>query len=78
MADEQHKTSRCETCRWWDRLVPEHTYADCRRLPPLNTLSVSGRELGGGRVQVTLDTHRAASWPNTAHDDWCGEHRPHA
>lgn len=66
----------CETCRWWDRRDPSHTYADCRRLPPRNTLSVSGREIGGGRVQVTLDTHANASWPNTAANDWCGEHAP--
>lgn len=63
----------CSSCRWWDKKHPSHTYADCRRLPPRNTLSVSGRDVGG-RAQITLDVHSHASWPNTADDDWCGEH----
>lgn len=64
----------CETCRWWDRKEPTHTYADCRRLPPRNTLGVSARDLGSHRVEITLHATAQASWPNTAHDDWCGEH----
>ena len=75
--DEAREIARrltCKTCRWWDRTEPHHTHGDCRRLPPLNTLAAYGRAIGGDRVQVTMESHRAASWPNTSGDDWCGEH----
>ena len=71
-------TSRatCASCRWWLRHEPFHVYGDCRRFPPLNTLSVSGREVMGGRVEVSMVSHPQASWPNTHESDWCGEHAP--
>ena len=69
--------STCKGRRWWDKKDPGHTYADCRRNPPLNTLSAAGREVGGGRVHVEILTHRHASWPNTHEDDWCGEWEAH-
>lgn len=65
----------CESCRFWDLREPHHTYGDCRRLPPRNTLSVYGTDLGGGRIKVEMTSHVAASWPNTASADWCGEHK---
>lgn len=72
---DQHKTTICATCRWWDRLQEGHTYGDCRRMPPLNTFYAAGRQTSADRVEVNLMTDRRASWPNTSQDDWCGEHR---
>lgn len=66
----------CGTCRFWDREQPHHVYGDCRRLPPLNTLSAYGRQGLGQRIEVTITTDRSAAWPNCSQDDWCGEHQP--
>lgn len=67
---------RCVSCRFWDRELPSHVYGDCRRGPPLNTLSAHGRQTGSNRLEVTITTDRRATWPNCSQDDWCGEHQP--
>lgn len=70
---------KCETCKWWDRKAPGHTYADCHRMPPQFSFSVDVRERDNyGREKTTLQVTRFPNgqWPNTAHDDFCGEHQP--
>lgn len=67
----------CETCRWWDKSEPHHTFASCRRWPPRASLGVTVQERGyGGKPDVSIYTRPEAEWPNTAHNDWCGEHQP--
>lgn len=66
----------CQTCRFWNKLEPGHTYADCRRLPPGKQFYVNARQPVRDRVEVTMQSYAAAEWPNTAHTDWCGEYQP--
>jgi hypothetical protein len=55
----------CGNCRFW--LLHENQQGECRRNPP---------------VVVNVDTEEGAGtatiFPDTAHDTWCGEHRPRA
>lgn len=67
----------CATCRFWRKIEPHHSYADCRRLPPAFDFSVLVRRDGYGadRDQITVSRFPHARWPNTAETDWCGEYR---
>lgn len=60
-------TERCATCRWW---LHEHggdfMPGQCRRAPPL-TADIRYEHSRGRSV---------IKWPETHHDDWCGEHEP--
>jgi len=52
----------CYTCRYWNALGPAYW------LKPT--------ELGNSecrRFPPILDTEGNTVWPETAHDDWCGE-----
>lgn len=67
---------QCETCKWWLKREPGHTYADCRRLPPQFNLAVNVRRdrYGDKQDEITVTRFPNAQWPNTAHDDFCGEY----
>ena len=68
----------CETCRFWDKREPGHTYADCHRQPPQFSFNVMVRRdrYGKDQDEITVARFPNGSWPNVAHDDWCGEHSP--
>ncbi|WP_158810278.1 hypothetical protein [Beijerinckia sp. L45] len=68
--------STCSSGKFWHRAEPEHTYADCRRQPPQFSLAVNIRRdrFGDKQDEITVSRFPNAQWPNTAHDDWCGEY----
>ena len=67
----------CETCRFWDKQQPQHTYANCRRLPPRAAWGVSAQARGSYETPIiNIYTRSEPEWPNTNENDWCGEHQP--
>jgi len=57
----------CHGCRFWNRDDPEVFSGDCRRHAP----RLSGMAAPHGN-SIHQDP-RAAMWPMTMRDDWCGE-----
>lgn len=78
------RPERCETCRFWESFAPDmtvqqmlersadgHSSGTCRRYPPLHSLGSTFTQ----RPDLTLSSS-ADAFPETAHDDWCGEWQP--
>ncbi len=64
---------KCSTCRFWERLAdPDfNEWGLCRRNAPVPFVT----------TQAECETddsaeNKAAWWPRTIHNDWCGEHQP--
>lgn len=56
----------CFNCRFWWPDHDEHFTGDCRANPP----RLSGMAAPHGNA--THQDPRAAMWPSTNRDDWCG------
>lgn len=56
-----HKPRQCDTCVYWWSMGDAGL---CRRFPP-----IPGFPAGLGAEVVTV-------WPQTNHEEWCGEWRP--
>jgi hypothetical protein len=57
---------RCGNCRYWV-LPGGESGGECRRFPPAM--------LVWPETEATV-AYAERSWPETAEDDWCGEHSP--
>jgi hypothetical protein len=58
----------CFNCRYWSADDDEVFSGDCRRHSP----RLAGMAAPHGNA--TFQDPRAAMWPATSRDDWCGEH----
>lgn len=57
----------CAGCHFW-KVQPDYpTNGWCHRLPPVPSFQVAFDGSGAAQFETL--------WPNTAPDDWCGEHR---
>ena len=60
----------CHTCRFWQSFDNEVFDGDCRREAP----KLAGMAAPHGNA--TFQDPKAAMWPTTQRDDWCGEFAP--
>jgi hypothetical protein len=60
----------CKTCRFW-------TKEECHRMPPV-VLSQTWSNTEGyrGEYRESISSNQVTAWPETAADEWCGEHQP--
>lgn len=84
------RAQRCETCRFWEVVLEDARFGDCKRHPPQlsdhalrfyaeNPTPDDPEELG--LVEESLMLRKARSvdvWfsPVTLNDNWCGEWQP--
>lgn len=61
---------RCDTCRFWSRDEGDGCFGECRRHAPRPWKSETCDDFDDGPT--------VAFWPETANDDWCGEHEAKA
>ena len=81
----------CETCRFWQALIPDgegwpsdrnYQFNDlgcgiCRRYPPVGQRRDAPDDPSSGEMPYALDAVLWAQWPVTdGEGDWCGEHSP--
>lgn len=69
---DAREVAACASCQFWEHHHEDLLAGDCRRRAP----RLAGMAAPHGNA--TYQEPRAAMWPETMRDDWCGEYEVRA